>query len=126
SVRPRLPPTQHLLLASLNPLHRGVGREHHTTYGRARRRIQASRCRLLSALLVFPDHWLEQLLEAIGVQPQESLIRGYEPLVPHVVGHHPLGERRPLADPRLEEPQFPALDRELDVAHVAVMLLQAV
>ena len=40
--------------------------------------------------------------------------------------HHPLGERGALADARLQEPKLPALDRELDVAHVAVVALQDV
>ena len=70
------------------------------------------------------DDLLEQLLKPVGVQPQQGLINIDQPLGVHVMGHDPLSERGPLPDPGLQQPQLALLDRELDVAHVAVMGLQ--
>ena len=44
----------------------------------------------------------------------------------HVDGHPQAGRRAALADPHLEDPEPPALDRELDVAQVALVPLEPV
>ncbi len=55
-----------------------------------------------------------------------GVIRVDQSLREHVERHHPLGERRPLSHAHLEDPELALLDRELDVAHVAVVLLERV
>ena len=72
----------------------------------------------------FGDDLLEQLLEPVGVQAQHRRVDVDQALGLHVVGHDPLGEGGPLADPGLEQPQLALLDGELDVAHVAVVAPQ--
>ncbi len=68
------------------------------------------------------EHQLAQLLTG---DPLERLVLGDEVLLDQLVGD-PEGRRGgPLADPGLQHPQLAALDRELDVAQVAVVGLQA-
>jgi len=116
-----LPADQDHRLAPLGPRLRVVGGEHGPAHRRPRAGVQAGRDRLAAPL---GEDLLEQLLEPVGVQPQHGGVDVDQPLVGHVVGHHPLGERGPLADPGLQQPELALLDGELDVAHVPVALLQ--
>ena len=98
-----------------------VGGEHHRAGGRARRCVEAGRDRLGAGRI---DPPLEQLLQSVGVDAQQRLAFVDQVLVEHLVGHDPFAERGALAHPRLQDPQPALLDRELDVAHVAVVALE--
>ena len=121
-VRRRLPADEDHALATVRPLLRVVGREHHLAARRSGRGVEAARDRL--RLRLRGDHPLEQLLQPVRVHPQQRLVVRDQLLGDHVRGHHPFRERRPLADARLEDPELALLDRELDVAHVVVVTLE--
>ena len=72
------------------------------------------------------DPALEQFLQPVGVDAQQRFVLVDQALVEHVVRHDPLAERGALAHARLQDPQPALFDRELDVAHVAVVLLERV
>ena len=67
------------------------------------------------------EHQLGQL---IAGHPAQGLVHVDQALVDELARHHERRGRGPLAHAGLQHPQPPALDRELDVAHVAVALLQ--
>ena len=69
---------------------------------------------------------MQELVELSRVDPRDGLLARDEPLVGHVDGDPERGLRRPLARPRLEQEELPLLDRELDVLHLAVVLLEPV
>ena len=67
----------------------------------------------------------EELDDLRRVDALERLLAGDELLVRHVDGDLHGGRRRPLAGARLEHVERAALDRELEVLHVAVVALEA-
>ena len=71
---------------------------------------------------------VEHLVEVVGVDPLHRLLAGELDVA--VLGHvdgHPQGRRAgALADAGLEHPELALLDRELGVAHVAVVQLEPV
>ena len=89
---------------------------------RAGRGVQALRGRLVVGLRV--DHRVEQLVELARVDPSDRLLPGDQLVADHV---HDDAQRRgggALSGARLQEVQRPLLDRELDVLHLAVVLLE--
>ena len=123
-VRCGLPADQDHALAPVGPLLRVVSREDDLAARRSGRGVEAARDRRLGLLRLRGDHALEELLQPVRVHPQERLVERDQVLVDHVGCHHPLREGRALADARLEDPELSLLDRELDVAHVAVVVLE--
>ena len=67
---------------------------------------------------------VQQLVELRGLHAQHRFALVDEPLVLHLDGHAQRGRRGALADARLQDEQATLLDRELDVAHVAVVALE--
>ena len=65
-----------------------------------------------------------QLRELGAVDPLDRLVHVDEALVDELAGDPERRLRGPLADPRLQHPQLAVLDGELDVAQVAVVLLE--
>ena len=122
-VRRGLATHQDDLLATVPPLLRLVGAEDDLPGGRAGRGVQALRDGR-GARVVDPP--LEELLETVRVDAEQGGVRVDQVVREHVVGHDPLAERGALADARLQDPEPALLDRELDVAHVAVVLLERV
>ena len=67
---------------------------------------------------------MQELVELCGLHPQDRLALVDEPLFLHLDGHAQRGGRGALADARLQQEEAALLDGELDVAHVAVVVLQ--
>ncbi len=65
-----------------------------------------------------------ELGELVAGDPGDGLVHRDEALVDELSGDAERGRRRALADPRLQHPELAALDGELDVAQVAVVVLQ--
>ena len=65
-----------------------------------------------------------QLRELRAGDPVQRLVEVDDALVDELAGDDERGGRGALADPGLQHPQLAALDGELDVAQVAVVLLQ--
>ena len=67
---------------------------------------------------------MQELVERAWLDPAHRILARDEAVVRHFDRAAQRGLRRALAVAGLQHPQFPALDRELEVLHVAVMLLQ--
>ena len=110
------------LLTRVRPLHGGVGVEDDLADGRTGRGVHALGQELAGGVVLEGgEHQLCQLgagdaLQGLGLVDQALVDE---------LGRDPEGRPRgPLADPGLQHPQLAALDRELDVAQVAVVLLE--
>ena len=69
---------------------------------------------------------MQQLVELVGRDAQDGLLRRDHPLGDHLRRDADRGRRSALAGARLQEVERAALHRELDVLHVAVVPLEAV
>ena len=67
---------------------------------------------------------MQQLVELCGLDPQHGLGCVDESFVDHLDGHAQRRRGRALADASLQHEQATLLDRELDVAHVAVVVFE--
>ena len=67
---------------------------------------------------------MQKLIQRAGVDPAHRVLARDQAFVRHLDRAAERGFRRALAVAGLQHPQFAALDRELQVLHVAVMLLQ--
>src|SRR5690606_28591879 len=77
------------------------------------------------ALGIGIENRVEELIELARLDAQDRLL-GSDELLLHHVGGHAHGRRPvPLSDAALEHVERAGLDRELDVLHVSVMLLEA-
>ncbi len=121
-VRRRLPADEdHALPRRAAPL--GGGRvEDDLPRGRPRRGVQTGSDDVVVGVRV--EHRVEQLLELARFDPRDRLLAGDQALVDHVHRGLERGRGRPLRRAGLEQVQRPLLDRELDVLHVAVVLLE--
>ncbi len=112
------------LLAARGPLLRIIGREHGLARRAAGARGQALGQNLRTLLGVRIDHGQEQLVELRRRHAHERLVEADQPLRVHLDGHAHGRRAVALARAGLEHPEHALLDRELDVLHVAVVLLQ--
>ena len=119
----RLPADEDHVLAGSGSLGGRVRVEHDLPGRRARRCVQALRHDLQLRSRV--DHRVEQLVELTGIDADDRVLARDQVLSDHVHGGLQRGRGRPLGASRLEQVEAPVLDRELDVLHVAVVLLQA-
>ena len=69
---------------------------------------------------------VQQLVELRRLRPQHRLALVDQPSSVHLDGHAQRRGRGALADTRLEDEETTLLDRELDVAHVAVVRLELI
>ena len=99
-----------------------VGVEHDLARGRARRGRQAGRERVPLGRRV--DGRVQQLVERAGIDAQHGLLGRDQPFGDEIDGNLEGGLGGALAGPRLQHPELAFLDRELDVLHVAVVLLE--
>ena len=67
---------------------------------------------------------VQELVELRGLDPEDRLALVDQALALHLDRHPQRGHRGALADPGLQEEEAALLDRELDVAHVVVVLLE--
>ena len=68
---------------------------------------------------------MQQLVERTRVHAQHRLLAAEETFLRHVDGDADCGLGGALPEPRLQHPEPPVVDRELDVLHVAVVRLEA-
>ena len=99
-----------------------VGVEHDRPGGGARRRVEARRDHVDVGVRV--DHRVEQLVELARVDARDGLLARDEILAGHLDGDAQRRLRRALAGAGLEEEERAVLDGELDVLHLAVVLLE--
>ncbi len=119
----RLAPDEDHVLPGLAPLLGGVGVERDLPLGRARRGVQALRGDLVGRLRV--DHRVQELVELRRLDARDRVVAADQALVDHVGRDPQRRAGRPLAAARLEDVEPPLLDGELDVLHLAVVLLEA-
>ena len=98
------------------------GGEHDFPGGRARRSRQTRRHDQLSGRGV--DGRLQQLVEPCWIDAQNCLVAGDQPFAGKLDGDADSGFRGSLARSRLQHPDLAVLDGELDVLHVAIVLLE--
>ncbi len=122
-VRGRLPADEDHAVAVLPALGRRVGVEDDLPRGGARRGVQPLRDDLDARRGI--DHRVQELVELPGVDADDGVLARDEALVDHVHGGLQRGRGRPLGAARLKQVEPPVLDGELDVLHVAVVLLEA-
>ena len=67
---------------------------------------------------------MQQLVELRRVDPRDGLLLRDQALLDHLDRGPERRGRGPLRRPCLEQEERPLLDRELDVLHVAVVLLE--
>ena len=127
-LRARLVAHEHDLLAAVGGIDRVVGGEVHLADGGTRRRGEALGEHLAVALELRVQHGVE----VVRGHPHHGFTLGELPLrgaaagaLRHVDSHPQRGAAGALADAGLEHPQLALLDRELGVAHVAVVALEA-
>ena len=120
-VRRRLPADEEHVLPCAAPGLREVGVEDDRTRGGAGRRVQPRRDHVDVGAGV--DHRVQKLVELARVDADDGLLAGDEPLARHLHRDAQSRLRRPLSRAGLEQVQGAALDRELDVLHLAVVLL---
>ena len=118
----RLLADQDDVLTPAPPVHGGLGVEHDPAHRGPGRRTDAGGEALVLSLVVEPRE--HQPRELGAGHPAKGLVEVDQPLADHGVGH---AERRlggALAHPGLQHPELAVLDGELDVTHVAVVVLQ--
>ena len=121
-LRARLDPDQDRFSSGLTQSLRFVGGEHDLAARRAGRSGQTGRDR--RGLGVRVDRRVQQLIERGRLDPRHRVLARNEAFVRHLDRDLKRSLRRALAVAGLQHPQFAALDRELEVLHVLVMLFQ--
>ena len=114
----------HLLLLLFGPLLRQVGGKGDLADGRAGRHVQAggNLLGLLPGLGIKLRVQVE--VDLLRLDPADRFFLGDQSFFNHIDGDADLGLRRALAVAGLQHPQLAVLDGELDVLHVAVVLLK--
>ena len=117
-----LPADQDHGLTALGPLDRDVRVEHDPADRGTRRRVHARGDQLPLGAVVEPRE--HQLRELGAGDPLHGLVHRDEALVDELAGDPEGRLGGPLPHPRLEHPELAVLDGELDVAQVAVVVLE--
>ena len=120
--RARLDPDQDRFSSGLTQSLRLVGGKHDLAARRAGRSGQAGRER--GRLAVRVEHRVQELIERARLDPAHRVLARNEAVVRHLDRAAQRGLRRALAVAGLQHPQLAALDRELEVLHVAIVLLE--
>ena len=123
-VRRGLDPDEDDLLAAAHPLDRRVGVEDGLADRRAGRGVEALHDPLRGLERRRVERGAEELVDLGRLDPADGLLRRDDALVDHVDRDPDGGGRGPLRVARLEHVQAAALDRELEVLDVAVVLLE--
>jgi hypothetical protein len=110
------------------PGHRVVGEEDHPAAGgaRASREPAGEQPAALHRLGLLPrvEDRPQEVVERLGLDPQQRLLAGDEPLLRHLHGDARGGQPGALASAGLQHVEGAPLDGELDVLHLAIVLLQ--
>ena len=121
-VRRRLPADEDDVFAVLGPLDCRVGVEHGLAGRGSGRRVETGRSDLELGLGV--DHRVQQLVELIRVDANDGVLARDQALLDHVHGGLQRRGSRSLGAAGLEQVEPAVLDRELDVLHVVVVVLE--
>ena len=117
----RLPADENHVLAGA-ALDRGIGVEDHVPAGCPGRRVEALRDHVHARARV--DHRVQELIELVGIDARDGVLARDQALLDHVHGGLQRGCGGPLRASGLEQVEPVVLDRELDVLHVSVVLLE--
>ena len=120
----RLPADEHDVDALSPALLGEVGVEHDGARGGAGRRVEPFRDDVDVGAGV--DHRVQELVELTGVDTGDGLLARDEALLGHLDADPQRGLRGSLPRPGLEQEEPSLLDRELDVLHLPVVLLEAI
>ena len=112
------------LLAALGPRDRVLVVEHGAPDGGARRGVEALDEQVGALQRALVELVAQELVDVGRLDPAEGLLLRDDPLLDHVEGDLHGRRRGPLRDARLEHVELAALDRELEVLDVAVVLLE--
>ena len=119
-----LPAHEHALTAGLGGGHGVGGGEDGLAHRGARGGVQAAGHHVVGGVLV--ELRVQQLVELVGGHAHDGLFLGDEAFLLHLDGDAQGGRCGALAGARLQHPQLALLDGELDVAHIAEVVLQHV
>ena len=99
-----------------------IAREHDLAHGGTGAGVQTTGQRLV--LLGGVELRVQELVKLCGVDAAHGLLAGDQALLDHLDGDTQGGGGGTLAHAGLEHPELALLDGELDIAHVAVMILE--
>ena len=117
-----LPADQNDLMALGRTRDGVIAREHDLAHGGTRAGVKAACERLV--LLGGVELRVQELVELRGIDAAHGLLTGDEALLDHLDSDAQSGGCGTLAHTGLEHPELTLLDGELDVAHVAVVILK--
>ena len=117
-----LPTNQNDLVALVGARDGVVAREHDLAHGGTGAGIKTAG----ESLVLFGsvELWVQELVELRGIDAAHSLIAGDQTLLDHLDGDAQGGGGSSLAHAGLEHPELALLDGELNVAHVAIVILE--
>ena len=99
-----------------------IAREHDLAHGGAGAGVEATSQSLV--LLGGIELRVQELVELRGIDTAHGLLAGDEALLNHLDGNAQGGGGGTLAHTGLEHPELALLDGELDIAHIAVVVLE--
>ena len=117
-----LPADQNDLMALGRTRDGVIAREHDLAHGGTGTGVKAACERLV--LLGGVELRVQELVELRGIDSAHSLLAGDQTLLDHFDGNAQGGGGSALAHAGLEHPELALLDGELDIAHIAVMVLE--
>lgn len=117
-----LPADQNDLVALVGARDGVITREHDLAHGGTRAGVKAAGQGLV--LLGGVELRVQELVELRGIDAAHSLLAGDEALLDHFDSNAQGGSGGALAHAGLEHPELTLLDGELDIAHIAVMILE--
>ena len=117
-----LPTDQDNLMVLVRTRDGVIAREHDLAHGGAGAGVEASRQSLI--LLGGIELRVQELVELRGIDTAHGLLAGDEALLDHLDGNAQGGGGGTLAHAGLEHPELTLLDSELDIAHIAVVILE--
>ena len=117
-----LPTDQDNLMALVRARDGVIAREHDLAHGGAGAGVEATSQSLV--LLGGIELRVQELVELRGVDTAHGLLAGDEALLDHLDGNAQGGGGGTLAHTGLEHPELALLDGELDIAHIAVVVLE--
>ena len=117
-----LPANQNDLVALGGTCDGVITREHDLAHGGTRAGVKAAGQGLV--LLGGVELRVQELVELCGVDAAHGLLAGDEALLDHLDGDAQGGGGGALAHAGLEHPELALLDGELDIAHIAIVILE--
>ena len=117
-----LPADQDDLVALRRACDGVIAREHDLAHGGTGAGVKTGRKSLV--LLGGVELRVQELVELSGVDAAHGLLAGDQTLLDHLDGDAQGGSGSTLAHASLKHPEFALLDGELDIAHIAIVILE--